>query len=154
MSVRQESARQETARLADARIVLEAGSMLLADAVSAAKRLTADGAAIDDHQVVTERVAYAATEAVAAHEVLAELERWRTEGNATPIRLMDYIETIEKAIGKTAVKNMLGMQPGDVKQTFADVRLLKALTGYTPNTDYRVGIPAFVDWFRSYYKPA
>jgi UDP-glucuronate 4-epimerase len=75
-------------------------------------------------------------------------------GNATPVRLMDYIETIEKAIGKTAIRNMLGMQPGDVKQTFADVRLLKALTGYTPNTDYRVGIPAFVDWFRSYYKPA
>ena len=47
-----------TARLADARLVLEAGSMLLAEAVSAAKRLTADGAAIDDHQVVTERVAW------------------------------------------------------------------------------------------------
>ncbi len=74
-------------------------------------------------------------------------------GNATPVRLLDYIETIEKAVGKKAVKNMLGMQPGDVKQTFADVRLLKALTGYTPNTDYRVGIPAFVDWFRDYYKP-
>lgn len=73
-------------------------------------------------------------------------------GNATPVRLLDYIETIESAIGKTAVKNMVGMQPGDVQQTFADVRLLKALTGYTPNTDYKTGIANFVAWFRDYYK--
>jgi UDP-glucuronate 4-epimerase len=75
-------------------------------------------------------------------------------GNASPVRLMDYIEAIENAIGRKALKNMLGMQPGDVQQTYADVRLLKALTGYTPHTDYRTGIPAFVDWFRSYYNPA
>ena len=75
-------------------------------------------------------------------------------GNASPVRLMDYIEAIETAIGKKAVKNMLGMQPGDVKQTYADVRLLKALTGYTPNTDFRTGINAFVSWFRDYYRPA
>ena len=67
---------------------------------------------------------------------------------------MDYIEAIESSIGRTAVKRMLGMQPGDVQQTYADVRLLKALTGYTPNTDYRDGIAAFVDWYKSYYKPA
>mgnify|MGYP001442442222 CR=1 FL=1 len=65
-----------TASLADARLVLEAGSRLLAEAVESAKRLTKGGADIDDHQVVTERVAYAATEAVAAHEVLAELDAW------------------------------------------------------------------------------
>jgi len=75
-------------------------------------------------------------------------------GNASPVRLMDYIEAIENAVGKKARKNMLGMQPGDVQQTYADVRLLKALTGYTPSTDYRVGIPAFVEWFRNYYNPA
>jgi len=75
-----------TARLDDARLVLEAGSRLLADAVAAVKKSTANGERIDDHQVPTERVAYAATEAVAAHEVLAELERWRAEGKATAIR--------------------------------------------------------------------
>lgn len=75
-------------------------------------------------------------------------------GNASPVRLMDYIEAIETAIGRKAVKNMIGMQPGDVKQTYADVRLLKALTGYTPDTDYRTGVAKFVDWFRDYYKPA
>lgn len=75
-------------------------------------------------------------------------------GHASPVRLMDYIDAIEQAIGKKAVKNMLGMQPGDVQQTYADVRLLKALTGYTPGTDYRTGISRFVDWFRSYYRPS
>ena len=48
-------------------------------------------------------------------------------GNAKPVRLMDYIDAIERAIGKKAVKNMLPMQPGDVKQTYADVSLLKAI---------------------------
>jgi UDP-glucuronate 4-epimerase len=74
-------------------------------------------------------------------------------GHAAPVRLMDYIEAIERAIGKKAVKNMLDMQPGDVKQTYADVSLLKALTGYVPTTDVQRGIEAFVEWYRSYYKP-
>lgn len=74
-------------------------------------------------------------------------------GHAAPVRLMDYIEAIESAIGKTAIKNMLDMQPGDVKQTYADVSLLQALTGYTPTTDVKAGIQAFVDWYRAYYKP-
>jgi UDP-glucuronate 4-epimerase len=74
-------------------------------------------------------------------------------GHATPVRLMDYIEAIETAIGKTAVKNMLDMQPGDVKQTYADVSLLEALTGYVPTTDVKDGIQAFVEWYRDYYKP-
>jgi UDP-glucuronate 4-epimerase len=74
-------------------------------------------------------------------------------GNASPVRLMDYIEAIENAIGRKAEKNMLGMQPGDVKQTFADVSLLRHLTGYTPDTDYRTGVRRFVEWYRDYYKP-
>ena len=48
---------------------------------------------------------------------------------------------------------MLDMQPGDVKQTYADVSLLEAITGYVPTTDVDVGIEAFVDWYRDYYKP-
>jgi UDP-glucuronate 4-epimerase len=75
-------------------------------------------------------------------------------GHAAPVRLMDYIEAIEEAIGKKAVKNMLDMQPGDVKQTYADVSLLEALTGYVPTTDVKAGIQAFVEWYRDYYKPA
>ncbi len=56
-------------------------------------------------------------------------------------------------IGRKAVKNMIGMQPGDVKQTYADASLLKALTGYVPTTDVRTGVTAFVEWYREYYKP-
>ena len=74
-------------------------------------------------------------------------------GNETPVRLMDYIEAIEDAIGRKAIKNMIGMQPGDVKQTYADASLLKALTGYVPTTDVRTGVTAFVEWYREYYKP-
>ena len=75
-----------TATLDDARLILEAGSKLLAEAVAAAKSLTEGGKKIDDHQVITERVAYAATEAVAAHEMLAEFDRWSEQGEATPNR--------------------------------------------------------------------
>ena len=75
-----------TASLDDARMILAAGSELLADAVAAAKRLTDGGKQIDDHQVITERVAYAATEAVAAHAVLAELDAWAGDGKATAMR--------------------------------------------------------------------
>ena len=75
-------------------------------------------------------------------------------GNASPVRLMDYIDAIEEAIGRKATLNMVGMQPGDVKQTLADVTLLERLTDYTPNTDYRTGIAKFVAWYRDYYKPA
>ncbi len=75
-----------TASQEDARLILEAGSQLLAGAVAAAKDLTEGGKKIDDHQVITERVAYAATEAVAAHEVLAEMDAWAAAGKLTPIR--------------------------------------------------------------------
>jgi len=75
-----------TATLDDARLILEAGSKLLADAVAAAKQLTQNGHAIDDHQVITERVAYAATEAIAAHEMLAAFEAAAAEGKSTAIR--------------------------------------------------------------------
>jgi len=75
-----------TATQEDARLVLEAGSQLLAAAVVAVKDKTAGGKKIDEHQVITERVAYAATEAVAAHEVLAELDAWAADGKLTPIR--------------------------------------------------------------------
>ena len=112
-----------TASLADARLVLEAGSRLLAEAVDAAKRLTKGGADIDDHQVVTERVAYAATEAVAAHEVLAELERWRAEGKATAIREKTAIAAVGELMTNLAfrlsgVADELGLGDAAVERSF------------------------------------
>lgn len=65
--------------------------------------------------------------------------------------LMAYIETLERAIGKTAQKEMLPMQPGDVPATVADISRLRAL-GWEPTTRIDQGIPAFVDWYRVYYK--
>jgi UDP-glucuronate 4-epimerase len=57
---------------------------------------------------------------------------------------------LEEAIGKTALKEMLPMQPGDVPATFADVDALQKAVGFAPNTPIADGIRRFVDWFRAY----
>lgn len=120
--------RISTACEADARLVLEAGALLLAEAVSAAKGLTADGERIDDHQVSTERIAYAATEAVAAHEVLAQLERWRAEGQATAMREKTAIAAVGELITNlqirlSAAADDLGIGDGTIEKCFpASVR--------------------------------
>lgn len=73
-------------------------------------------------------------------------------GNSSPVKLMDFIETIEKALGQEAVKEYHDMQPGDVYKTFADVSVLETNFGYSPNTALEKGIGAFVAWFREYYQ--
>lgn len=73
-------------------------------------------------------------------------------GNSRPVKLLDFIEAIEQTTGKTAQKVMLPMQPGDVERTWADVEDLIQDFNYTPNTSIQVGINAFVNWFKSYYK--
>lgn len=73
-------------------------------------------------------------------------------GNQHPTRLMDYIASIEQAIGREARKEFLPMQPGDVYQTYADSSALAAATGFMPSTPLSEGIRHTVDWFRSYYK--
>ncbi len=72
-------------------------------------------------------------------------------GNGNPEKLMDFIETIENAIGKKAEKQMLPMQPGDVYKTFADVTALKDEFNYAPNTTLKKGIRKFIDWYKTYY---
>jgi UDP-glucuronate 4-epimerase len=73
-------------------------------------------------------------------------------GNGNPVKLLDFIETMENAIGKKAIKEFLPMQPGDVYKTFADVDALKNDFGYEPNTSIKKGIWEFVKWFKGYYK--
>lgn len=73
-------------------------------------------------------------------------------GNATPIELMYFIETIEKSMGKEAAKEFLPMQDGDVLKTFADVSELEQQFDYHPNTSVEVGVQLFTEWFKSYYK--
>jgi UDP-glucuronate 4-epimerase len=72
-------------------------------------------------------------------------------GNGDPVPLMDFIEAIEAALGQTAQKNYMEMQPGDVPATWADATLLHRLTGYRPETQMTEGAARFVDWYRSYY---
>lgn len=73
-------------------------------------------------------------------------------GNNNPVKLMDFIEAIEKATGKKAIKKMMPMQPGDVVKTWADVDLLTHDFKYNPDTPVDVGINHFVNWFLDYNK--
>ncbi|WP_150049423.1 NAD-dependent epimerase [Methylomonas rhizoryzae] len=79
---------------------------------------------------------------------------WRVYniGNQSPVELMTYIETLEGLLGKTAEKNLLPLQPGDVPDTYADVEALVTDVGYKPNTSIQVGIERFVSWYREYYR--
>ncbi|KPD11729.1 NAD-dependent epimerase/dehydratase family protein [Phaeobacter sp. 11ANDIMAR09] len=73
-------------------------------------------------------------------------------GNSEKVRLLDFIDAIETSLGKKAIRNYMEMQIGDVPATWADATLLKSLTGYQPQTDFREGIDRFVRWFRDYYQ--
>jgi UDP-glucuronate 4-epimerase len=73
-------------------------------------------------------------------------------GNSNPIELNYFIECIENAAGKIAIKNYLPSQPGDVDSTYANIEPLKNLTGFSPNTSIETGIKEFVSWFRAFYR--
>ncbi len=72
-------------------------------------------------------------------------------GNNQPVELMHLIEILEAALGRTAVKNMLPMQLGDVPATFADIEALQRDVGFRPSTPIEEGVRKFVDWYRSYH---
>lgn len=73
-------------------------------------------------------------------------------GNSDKVRLLDFIEAIEHELGRSANRNYMAIQPGDVPATWADTSLLQRLTGYRPQTDFRDGIAQFVAWFREYFQ--
>lgn len=87
-------------------------------------------------------------------DTLSPVAPWRVVNIAggTPVGLLDYVLAIEAALGRPIAKTMLPMQPGDVRETYADHRLLEALTGYRPNTSVTEGVPAFVAWYREHYR--
>ncbi len=72
-------------------------------------------------------------------------------GNNKSENLMDYIHEIENALGKKADLDLLPMQAGDVKETFADIEETTKLTGYKPTTSIEEGIPQYIAWFKEYY---
>lgn len=73
-------------------------------------------------------------------------------GNSRPVQLLRYIELLEQAIGRKAEMELLPLQAGDVPDTLASVDALHAATGYTPATPVEVGVPAFVGWYRDFYR--
>ena len=73
-------------------------------------------------------------------------------GNTKKIYLMDFINTLEKELGRKIKKKYLPMQKGDVHSTLSDSSLLKRITGYNPKTNYKIGIKKFINWYLDYYK--
>ncbi|CAJ1798291.1 MULTISPECIES: NAD-dependent epimerase [Aeromonas] len=75
-------------------------------------------------------------------------------GHGQPVRLLDFIEALEQALDKPAIKRMLPMQAGDMHATWADSEPLHTLTGLRPATSIEEGVAAFVRWYLDYYQPA
>ncbi len=72
-------------------------------------------------------------------------------GNNRPINLLSFIDLLEKAIGKKAIKEMLPMQPGEVIETYADIEKSQKMLNFHPLVSFEDGIHQFVDWFKQYY---
>ena len=91
---------------------------------------------------------------VSTNDSLSPVAPFRTVniGNSRPLDLMKYIEYLEKALNKCALKEFKPMQPGDVSETYADCNLLEDLIGFVPNTSPDDGVNKFVEWFTSYRK--
>jgi len=73
-------------------------------------------------------------------------------GNNSPVGLMEYIESLENALGKKAIKNLMPLQAGDVPETWADTTDLVENFDYKPNTSVKDGVKKFVDWYKEFYK--
>ncbi|MEY3306711.1 MAG: hypothetical protein RLZZ413_749 [Pseudomonadota bacterium] len=94
------------------------------------------------------------TEPVGAADSLSPVAPWRAVniGNGAPVRLLDFVEAIEGALGQRATKQMMPMQPGDVPATWADATLIRDLVGPLPRTEITEGVRRFVSWYREYYR--
>jgi len=73
-------------------------------------------------------------------------------GNNSPVKLIEYIRAIEKAVGKEAILDLLPLQPGDVPDTFADSSALEQSVSYKPSVSVEDGVKQFVNWYRDFYQ--
>ena len=73
-------------------------------------------------------------------------------GNSDPVELIRFVEILEELTGRTAIKELVPMQPGDVPATYADTARIEAATGFRPSTPLATGLAAFVAWYRDYYQ--
>lgn len=89
---------------------------------------------------------------VAGIDTLSRHARFRVVniGGGQPVELMQFVETVEKAVGRPVLRNMLPMQQGDVPRTYAAPGLLKALTGFCPDIPVSSGVQKFVEWYTAY----
>lgn len=99
---------------------------------------------IDDIVEGIRRVAYEGAESAEPQNRLYNI------GRGKPVKLMDFIATLERNFGKTAEKQFLPMQPGDVEITWADTEALEKDVGYKPSVDLETGISLFAEWFKEY----
>lgn len=85
---------------------------------------------------------------------LSPVAPWRVVniGNSDKVRLLDFIDAIERCVGRQAIRNYMPIQPGDVPATWADASLLQRLTGYKPETDFQQGVAAFVRWYLDFHE--
>lgn len=92
-------------------------------------------------------------EPVGEHDSLSAVAPYRVVNVAggTPSGLLEFISNIEDSLGKSARKNILPMQPGDVVETYSDTRLLQDLVGKVPSTPLSMGVSRFIDWYRHYF---
>ncbi len=72
-------------------------------------------------------------------------------GNNKPVRLLDFIHSLERALGKTAKLRFLPMQAGDVEKTYADIHETQRDFGFAPKTGIDEGLQAFANWYHDYY---
>lgn len=86
-------------------------------------------------------------------DTLSDVAPWRVVniGNGSPVALLDFVAAIEAATGRTAIRRLLPMQPGDVPATWASSALIEALAGPLPRTDITTGVARFVDWYRLHH---
>jgi len=73
-------------------------------------------------------------------------------GNDTPVKVDDFLKILERLTGRTANRQDVPMQPGDVERTWADVSALRAAIGFAPRTPLEEGLKRFVDWYREYHQ--
>ena len=72
-------------------------------------------------------------------------------GHGSPVKLMDFVHAVERALGSKALIELAPMQPGDVRATYASTDKLRAELGYSPSTTIETGVERFIAWYRSYY---
>ena len=73
-------------------------------------------------------------------------------GNSKKVFLLDFINQLEKELGKKAIRNYMPLQKGDVKLTLSNTSLLRKITSYKADTNYKLGIKKFLNWYKDYYK--